>query len=723
MKTYVINTSDNKTFDSDQLFRLAGYKKINWLNVHLDEVDKCIEYIKNRQGEIQSEEFRIAVLIDFFSFDKIRSPYGRKGYSEDLGVECSLYLPYIEGYLYDKLFYALEKKELFASGYEIFYIKAGKIEIIENLNNLKDQIDQIVFPVEDSFVDTRKSYIKEQQTVYVSSNNKIYTVEEYENINKEIEELNKRLYENLGEKENKAILDEIQEKIDYIDGLRSKQVEVKKIIEEKAYTSFELYCTPNMSLRFDIDEFPYVIDVNKKDGISTRQFFDAFCDRSRKNNRLRRYFYSTSLGGSSAKAAFENLALSLNLVRLYEREDEIKEDGGIVEVSAVDPEELKNLLLTAWNKIIQAKKIAKENNSLYFSLKKIYKKTATKKEKKKLTPEEEFSKERSKLVLPDDQVKDSIDKQYELIMSMGKKGDNIFIDKDKEEFDEILSKYLKKRNDVSEKEFEKEFKDRVSSNVFERTNQCPPRQEYDYVVGQKQDEISELMKGVLSAEYSAQKFETEKEAAKKYYEEYLSAKKILQRGTLGDIIFLLLTLLTVIVPYVAAKFIIGFNFGTIIVFALCSATFLGLFLLSFFIAILPSVKKMRKMKHLMLECYKDCLAKKKVALAELKNRYEIDLIQIEDCRYEIRQLTYLYQQNIKQDRNIDVHRHVLDDVENCLGTILNNLGIHPVIDDDISVNNEFNMLKSILSYENKVYKVFSLEAIESLLVKDKKGVI
>ena len=105
MKTYVINTSDNKTFDSDQLFRLAGYKKINWLNVHLDEVDKCIEYIKNRQGEIQSEEFRIAVLIDFFSFDKIRSPYGRKGYSEDLGVECSLYLPYIEGYLYDKLFY------------------------------------------------------------------------------------------------------------------------------------------------------------------------------------------------------------------------------------------------------------------------------------------------------------------------------------------------------------------------------------------------------------------------------------------------------------------------------------------------------------------------------------------------------------------------------------------------------------------------------------------
>ena len=115
------------------------------------------------------------------------------------------------------------------------------------------------------------------------------------------------------------------------------------------------------------------------------------------------------------------------------------------------------------------------------------------------------------------------------------------------------------------------------------------------------------------------------------------------------------------------------------------------------------------MKHLMMECYKDCLAKKKVALRELKNRYEVDLIHIEDCRYQIRQLTYIYQQNVTQDKNIAVHRRVLDDVENCLGTILNNLGIHPVIDDNVSVDREFNLLKSILSYENKVYKVFSLD--------------
>jgi len=31
MITYVINTSENKTFDSEKLFDLAGYNKIRWI--------------------------------------------------------------------------------------------------------------------------------------------------------------------------------------------------------------------------------------------------------------------------------------------------------------------------------------------------------------------------------------------------------------------------------------------------------------------------------------------------------------------------------------------------------------------------------------------------------------------------------------------------------------------------------------------------------------------
>ncbi len=720
MITYVVNTSENRTFDSDQLFKLAGYKKIHWLNVRLDEVDRCVEYIKNKQGAIESEEFRIAVVVDFFGYDKIRIPYGRDGYFNDPGVECSLYLPYVEAYLDDKLFYALEKQELFSASYELFYIKGGRLELIENMDNLKDQVDEVVFPDEDSYAGVNKYYVKENKNAYVSVDGKVYTDEDYAKFKVELKELNNRLYENLSNKEKDQVLEQMQILNDKLDTVRTEKLEVKKVIEEKAYTHFKLYCTQNLSLKFDITAYPYVISLNKGEGISSRQFFEVFYERTIKSKRIRRFFYNTSLGGSPAKSAFENLALYLNLVRLYEREDSFKEDG-VVEVTSVDAEQLKALLLNAWNKVVKAKKVAKENNSFYYSLKSIFKKEPKKEKKKQETPEEEFAKIRSKVTVPNDEVKDSIDKQFDFIISMGKKGEKIFIDKDKEEFDEILSKYLQKRNEITEQDIEEDFKDKIKTDRLERTNQCPPKQELDFVISQKEDEISVLMEKVLKAEYSVQKFEEEQKHAKKYYEKYLEAKKVLQRGTIGDVIFLILTLATVIVPYVVAKSIIGFNVGTIITLLLCSGTFLGLFILSFIVAVLPSIKKMKKMKRLMFECYKDCLAKKKKALFDLRRRYEIDLISIEELRYEIRQVLYLYEFNLKKDKNIDKHRKALDDVENCLGTILNNLGVHPVIDNNVIVEREFNMLKPILAHDNKIYKVFSLDAIESLLVKDDKG--
>ena len=720
MITYVINTSENKTFDSDQLFKLAGYKKIQWLNVHLDEVNKCIEYIKNKQGAIESEEFRIAVVVDFFGYDKIRIPYGREGYFDDPGVECSLYLPYIEAYLSDKLFYALEKQELFSASYEVFYIKGGRLEVIENMDNLKDQVSQVVFPDEDSFKGVKKSYVKENKTVYVSANNSVYTEEDHSKFKAELDVLNKRLYENLSKKEKEQVYDEIQVVSDKLDTIRTEKVEVKKVIEENTYSSFKLYCNPNLSLRFDIDSYPYILDVTKGEGISTRQFFEAFFDRSIKSKRIRRYFYNTSLGGSPAKAAFENLALFLNLVRLYEREDEFKEDG-VVDVSSVDPEELKGLLLNAWNKVVKAKKVAKENNSFYYSLKSIFKKPVKIDDDAQETPEEIFDKMRATVVVNDEKIRGSITAQFDSILKMGRKGEKIFIDDDKKEFDAILSKYLTKRNELTEKEIEEDFRDKIRTESLEKTNQCPPKQELDFILGQKEDEISSLMAKVLEAEYSVQKFEKEQEAAKAYFKGYTEAKKVLKRGTIGDIIFFILTLATVIVPYIVAKSITGFNLGAVITIIICSATFFGLFLLSFIIAVLPAIKRMAKMKRLMLECYKDCLTKKKIALEELRKRYEIDLISIEEIRYEIRQVIFLYNYNLKKDRNIDKHRIALDELENCLSAILNNLGVHPVVDNRIIVEEDFNMLKPILSNENKIYRVFSLDAIESLLMKDNKG--
>ena len=721
MVTYVINTSENKTFDSDQLFRLVGYNKIEWLNCALNRVEDCVDFIKNKQGAIEAEEFRIAVLIDFYGFDRIRSPYGRMGYGHDEGVECSLYLPYIEAFLKDNLLYMLEKQEYYAAQCDVFYIKSGNFEVIENIDNLESQVYQILSPVESSFVEKRKTYVEQEEAIYIDDNGKIYTADAYEKAKKEINELDNLLAETESAKEKEAILEKIQKRIDFVDNVRPNTRKVRKMVEEEVYSAFSLYCTRHLSLEFNIKDFPYGIENEKNEGASKEKFFKAFCERVAKNRRIRRHFYHTSVGGSVARAAFDNLALSLHLIRLYEREDYIKEEGD-VEIGGVDPEELKNLLITAWNKIVCARQVAKENKSLYYSLKQISQKELKIEVKDEVPTEEEFKKIRQALTSNDIKSK-NIQSQFDSIMNMGKQGEGIFIDDDKKEFDEILSKYLNKRDETNEKDVDIRFNELIRSGTLDTTNQCPSKQEYQFVINEKHDDISRLMGQTLNAEYGVKKFDEEQEKAKKYYSNYLDAKKVLSRNIFGDILFLILTVAIMIVPYIFVRKEIGYNVATVMVYLTSGAIFAGLFLLSLFLMIMPYAAKANKAKRQMNECYKDCITKKKLALNRLKRRYEVDLINIEEFRYEIRQITLLYQANLEKDKNVNKHRETLEQVENCLSGILNNLGIHPILDEYVDVEGEFNLLKSIRSPENKVYKIFSLDAIESVLIKKDSEVI
>jgi hypothetical protein len=144
MLTYVINTSENKTFDTSKIFELAGYSKIRWIQCSLGDIQKCTEYICERQNNITSDNFRIAVIVDFFGFDRIRLPYGRRGFASDEGVDMSLYMPYIEVYLLDKLVLELENRELYAHDFEIYYVQNEKSERYELFNSAPTQIRQIL---------------------------------------------------------------------------------------------------------------------------------------------------------------------------------------------------------------------------------------------------------------------------------------------------------------------------------------------------------------------------------------------------------------------------------------------------------------------------------------------------------------------------------------------------------------------------------------------------
>ena len=56
MLTYVINTSENKIFDSNLLFELAGYNKIRWMHCSLDKVKECAIEICDKQNDQASSD-------------------------------------------------------------------------------------------------------------------------------------------------------------------------------------------------------------------------------------------------------------------------------------------------------------------------------------------------------------------------------------------------------------------------------------------------------------------------------------------------------------------------------------------------------------------------------------------------------------------------------------------------------------------------------------------
>ncbi len=718
MITYIINTSQNKTFDCDQLFKLAGYNKTVWINCTLDKIKDCVDFIKNKQGTIVFEKFRLAIIVDFFEYNKIRAPYGTLSYAKEEGVDFSVYLPYIEAYLNDKLLFELEKQEYHPADCDVYYIKSGNYDYVERISNLESQVVQILSPVESSFVDKKFVSFNAVIDVYTDFEGNEITKEKYLKTKADLHELNEDLY-NTTDKEGKAeILNKIQKKTDFLNSYQQKKQLVRKNEEESFYTSFSLYCTENLSLIFNVGDFPYNIDNEDCEGASLRLFFRAFNDRIGKTRKIRRHFYQTDAGNSVAKAAFDNFSLSLYLIRIYERETFVADEGDL-DIDGLDTNLLKNLLLNAWNKIIVARNLSKENQSLYYSLKSLSNNKIEDKVKVEIPYEEEITRVKAGIIIKDAKIKSSIEEQYNQIKSFGDDND-VFVDEDKEEFNKILITYLVNRDKTKEKDIDYKFDKMVATGSLETTNMCPSKQEFQAVIDEKHDEISTYLGESLKDECLVVSFEDERNNADKYYKEYTLNKHVLSKNFALDIVFLILTVAIMVVPFILMKVYSSYNFATVMTFIYCALVFSGVYIISAMLVRLPSIIRLNKAKHAMLDCYRRCLAKKKVAINKLKKRYDVDLIRVEEFRHDIRLITLIYNDNIKKEKNINNHRVVLESVENCLSGILNNLGLYPAVDNSVSVEGEFNVMMPISSSENSIYKIFSLEAIEDLLIKKSK---
>lgn len=713
MLTYVINTSENKTFDSDQLFKLVGYNKICWMNCALNELEKCADEICEKQTSLSADDFRIAILIDFYGFDRVMNAYGENGYVEEKGVDLSLYFPFLEAYVADHLFAPIRKKELIIQERHVFYIQNGKHDDFNIVSNELQQLQYVLEPDEDSVTDVvtikvPKSQIieeneKKKEEEFVS---KVLADEERALLRKKFDEMQAG-FESLGEKELKkraeadvlkrqAIVDELEER----ELNEENSAEVYVDVPRKCYAKFNLYCTPAISLSFEMSDYPY---TNEK-GLCFEDFCRAFKQREVQRKDIKRHYYYASFGSGIAKAALDNLSLSLYLIKMYEREEVLKENESVV-IQRIDPEHLKTLLITAWNKICSARAIAINNGSQYYDIKDYA--------SKEFTVDKEIAKEEDRADIYNKARKEagsmSVDALYQAICTMAKEDSNHFSEKDKKELDDMMTEYLMKRDSTTEEADENEFN--VVKEDCDMIPQCPSYNDYEQAIATKKERIAQVLQSAISVDYQEKDYEEAKKKADEAYKEYAFAKKSVGKAYFADIGLWLLSMVIIMVPFLAIK---NFNFTIGVIFLLTAIMLTGIYVISFIIRFLPLAKKMRKEKARLKNAYIDCKIKQSEALFNYKHRYSEELVQIEHLRYDLRNLTKLYHYNIAKNRNVEQHRNMLEVVENQLSGMLNNLGVEPTVVRYKDLAQEFNVNKSYMSNENRIYKIFSIEAIENL---------
>ncbi len=673
MLTYVINTSENRTLDSDRLFDLAGYNKICWMNASLNDMESCAQFIYEKQNVLGADDFRIAVIVDFYGFDRIRVPYRRLGYKQEMGVDISLYLPYIETYLIDHLLAFLENRELVATDFEVYYVQNTKLERYEFIDNALDQLHYVLTGSETPTDFTPSIPAPRTETVPMPV-------------------VKKKRRKSCEDEESEAVTEE----------------EPVNPEDEIYYSSFELYCTPAVSLTFSLSDYPY-----GDTAMTFPQFYKAFHARVHTGVGLRRHYYISHYGGGQARAAFDTLTLSLHLIRMYERE-ETSPDSDVVEISRIDAEMLKDVLVTAWNKVCVAREMAKANGTTYFSLK----------DNVHVDPEAlkplESAGVRAQTELNARHVDDLTPEElFRKISYYYERTPEQLAADNRAEFDRLMNEYLRHRDETRERDVEVELAERIADGSLITSSQFPSKEEYLHMVALKQEEISVCFDRVLTAGYREVDYTEEKIIADRAYEDYAKAKACLHRNIVGDLIFFLLTLLAMVFPYVTLQ-LKSFTItktAAIVLGIKCVGLFAALFVVAAILQISILSAKMLRAKRDLRNAYSDCYQKECDSLVQIRQRYEEDLLFIERTRYEIRQLKYLYEANLAKDANVKRHRELLEELEDRLGSMLNHLDVEPVLDPELHLVGELDLSKPIRSRQNRVYRVFALETIEKLFSK------
>ncbi len=652
MLTYVINTSENKVFDSNLLFELVGYSQIRWKHCSLDKIDLCATEIcaEEKSKILSTGEYRVVVLVDFFGF-----PHTDPAKEETAGEYVELYKGFLEYYLMENLFGTLKQNNIPAKACEIYYIQYVAYEPLAVNRMAAEQTARLFGLAEE-------------------------------------EKLLKKQRHQKGE-----------------DGI----VYPRAAESSKKHEMFLLPCSEGVELQIDFckkkgqeedyDEEDEPLTEGK--GMSFYEFFTYFCnhrDDARKFGITVHKPYVTF--GDASRAAYDALSLSLYLVHLYERRDDVAPD---TEIRRPDDRVFVDVLRTSLRKVHSARVAALKNDCRYYPLNVQHKKKDPEKAVKS-------NKKAAKAKKPPRLTEEA---QYLQICRLAGEKGLIETQELQKERDALMKQYLEQRDFARSKEKEEQDADfvEIEEDLDIMVEQCPSALEYKNAVDDKKKEIATLLEESLSEDDTMQSFEEEKEEATEIYTAYKKAKACQTRNIIGDTVMLILMLIAMIVPYGLLTFSgKPFTGITVTMYVIAIAMFGGLYVFLFLGHLIRSVGEIRRQRVKLELLYQKCMEKRNKSLDNLRKRYSYDLIEIEELRKDIWEIAARDRKNAEKNHHVELHRAMLERVENQLSGMLNNFGEKPDITLIEDVRDEFKIEKPIAAAENKIYKIFSMDAIDAM---------
>lgn len=681
MQTYVINTSENRVFDSNFLFELVGYSNITWMYSGLEQIDECAKRIIERQNAPMADECRVVVLVDFHAF-----PHTLRPELEAASDYIAIYKSLIEIYLSDHLFGRLRSAHIAIGGKEIFYIQYIKKETY--IINAAEQ----------------------QHLAFILS-----LTEEAERLK---EEAAKR-----GEPKNlSAVSDE-----EYARRQKEKDAEAEEKIKEKHrhYTKFDVVYEGGV-LSFPAAAFyrnaekdlAELEEGEDRDSITFANFYNGFTTRkaeARQNGIRTRTYIATGI--SPSRAAFDTLVLSLSLIRFYEKEGELPMAERDVDIPTINKNEFTRCIQDSYSSILAARSEAINSSNNYYALEWPIGEDPSKHDFSAIDKVELEKEDPTKRL-------SKIDDQYMEIRRLASRVPGKMADTDLEKMDDLMAAYKSKRDAKRESITTEEDKRQILDRA-RPSETCPNENDFRNVIRAHKGNLQKYLKSALAAEYVSTEYDEELKEAQRAFDKYKTAEACMTKNVVGDIIFLLLTLAVMIVPFYVLQNseLLLAKVSLVIAGVLAAAVFGGLFVLSLLLHVLPYMKRMSAAKAKMAEIYDKCLKKQAKSFAKLRRRYSKELLAIEDIRYNMRVIAFLHATNHEQSRHANAHRQMLERVKDALLGMMNSLSIvadsKPKTSSMMRLSEIFNIKEPINSKSNSVYKIFSVEAIDKMF--DKRG--